>query len=306
MINKMKKSTKALIAAVGAGAVGAAAAQYAYIFVRPPRITAKLHRKFSHENEYYVRRDAAAAALDAHPCTRHSITSARGETLQGFYYQSGAVPSKRIAFIVHGYHSDHLRAAGMFADFYFSQGIDIFCCDNVASGESGGRLIGYGIYESADCLNWLSYLKATYGEDIRVMMHGFSMGGATVLRMSDHAPDCVKCIVSDSGFSSAHDILYARIGALTYIMDGINRLVARYSINSADVRNNVRAARVPILFVHGREDMVVPFDMGVELYSICPGSKDYLWVDEARHVESIYAAPEQYTAKLAEFTGKYL
>lgn len=306
MSKKMKKSTKRLIAAVSAGVAGMIAAQYAYIFVRQPRIISKLRKKSAHEGDYYVRRDTAAAALDARPCTRHSITSARGETLRGFYYQSGSKPSKRIAFIVHGYHSEHLRTAGMFTDFYISHGIDIFCCDNTASGESGGRLIGYSVYESADCLNWLSYLRAVYGEDIRVMMHGFSMGGAAVLRMSDRAPDIVQCIVSDSGFSNARDLLYARIGAMTHVMDGINRVIARYSISSADVRANVRASRVPILFVHGREDLVVPFDMAVELYSICPEPKDYLWVDGARHVESIYTAPEQYTAKLDEFTGKYL
>lgn len=302
----MKNKSIRILTTLAAGTAAVLTAQYAYIFVRPPRISAKLHKKSSHEGDYYAHRDAAAAALAARPCARHSIVSARGERLQGYYYQSGAKPAKRIVFIVHGYHSEHLSTAGMFADYYLSRGIDVFCCDNVASGESGGRIIGYSVYESADCLSWLSYLKANYGEDIRIMLHGFSMGGATVLSMSDRAPDCVRCIVSDSGYSSARDILYSRIGALTYVMDAINRAVARYSINASDVRGHVRAARVPILFVHGREDLTVPFDMGVELYSICPEPKDFLWVDGARHVESMHAAPALYEDKLDEFTEKYL
>lgn len=302
----MKSRRLKTLTALAAGTAVALAAQYVYIFVRPPRISTKLRKKSGHEGDYYAHRDTAAAALAARHCTRHSIVSARGERLQGYYYQRGAKPSGRIVFIVHGYHSEHLSTVGMFADYYLSHGIDIFCCDNVASGESGGRIIGYGVYESADCLSWLSYLKATYGEDIRIMLHGFSMGGATVLSMSDRTPDCVKCIVSDSGYSSARDILYSRIGALTYVMDAINRAIARYSINASDVRGHVRAARVPILFVHGREDLTVPFDMGVELYSICPEPKDFLWVDGARHVESMHIAPTLYEAKLDEFAGKYL
>ena len=99
-----------------------------------------------------------------------------------------------------------------------SRGFDIFTCDNTASGESGGKLFGYNVFESADCLKWLNFLRSQFGEDIKVVLHGFSLGGATVLKMSDRCPDCVKFIVSDSGFIDAREILRSQLGPLYGLM----------------------------------------------------------------------------------------
>ena len=83
----------------------------------------------------------------------------------------------------------------MFLDYYHSRGFDLFCCDHTASGEGGGKLIGYGVYESQDCLKWLEVLTERFGADVQVILHGFSMGGATVLKMSDRVPGNVRFIV---------------------------------------------------------------------------------------------------------------
>ena len=131
------------------------------------------------------------------------------------------------------------------------------------------------------------------------------MGGATVLRMGGCGPPQVRFIVSDSGYTSACDILGSRIGPLAGIMRVINRFAAGYDLRDSDVRAHVRHSTVPVLFVHGREDRTVPFYMGEELYELCPAPKDHLWVDDARHVESMHRAPEAYMAKLDEFISKY-
>ena len=290
--------------AAGLGTAAGISAIYQYIFCRDPGPLALLEKK-GHEGDYYEHRDSAAARLAGVSCIRHTITSARGDRLEGFYYTSGSSPCGKIAFIIHGYRSEHLETAGMYYEYYLSRGIDVFCCDHAGAGESSGRFIGYDVYESADCLLWLDFLRRRYGEDIRVLLHGFSMGGATVLRMSSCCPPQVRLIVSDSGYTSACDILGSRIGPLAGIMRVINRFAAGYDLRDSDVRAHVRHSTVPVLFVHGREDRTVPFYMGEELYELCPAPKDHLWVDDARHVESMHRAPEAYMAKLDEFISKY-
>jgi uncharacterized protein len=278
---------------------------YRYAFCRNPGILERFEKK-GHDGEYYLHRDSKAAELAARSFIRHSITSSRGDTLAGYYYMSGSKPSGKIAFIVHGFRSDHLDAAGMYYEYYLSRGIDVFLCDNAGTGESSGNHIGYDVYESEDCLKWLDFLRHEYGEDIRVLLHGFSMGGATVLRMSDVCPPQVRFIVSDSGYSSAVDIMRRRVGIALYGFSALNYLLAGYKLSETDVRAHVAKSRVPILFVHGREDSTVPFSMGEELYNLCPGEKDYLWVDDARHVESMHRAPQAYEAKLDSFIKKYM
>lgn len=47
-------------------------------------------------------------------------------------------------------------------------------------------------------LRWIEYLTARFGQDITVILHGVSMGAATVLQLAgSRCPDCVKLIISD-------------------------------------------------------------------------------------------------------------
>ena len=137
---------------------------YRYIFARrrPPLLEALLDKK-THCPEYYVWRDRHANGLESKVHLCYTMQSERGETLQGFYFPCGKKFSKRIAFIVHGYHSEHAETAGMLHEYYHSRGFDIFAPDNTASGLSGGNWFGYDVFESADCLKWLDFLEAELG-----------------------------------------------------------------------------------------------------------------------------------------------
>ena len=306
----MKRKIKHPVILGTAAVAGAASAValgeiYRYLFCRDPGILAKSEKK-GHAEDYYAHRDSAAARMAQTPCTRYTIYSERGERLEGFYYQSGDKPAGRIAFIVHGFRSDHLDAGGMYYEYYLRRGIDVFTCDNAAAGESGGTHVGYDVYESEDCLKWLDFLIKTYGEDIRVLLHGFSMGGGTVVHMCDAVPPQVKFIVADSAYTGGVDVLRPRLGALIYPIIAINRIAAGYDLCDSDVRPHLARTRVPMLFVQGTEDRTVPYYMGQELYALCPGEKDFLWVEGARHVESMHRAPAEYEAKLDKFIDKYM
>ena len=216
----MKKKTLALAAVAAAALTGEL---YRYVFCRGG---SPLFNLFSdnknHVREFTLYRDGAAQRLRSAKQERMTIPSDRGEVLCGFYLPCGEKPSGKIAFLVHGYRSDHAEAAGMFMDYYHSRGFDLFCCDHTASGESGGKLIGYDVYESQDCLKWLKVLTERFGENTQIVLHGFSMGGATVLKMSDRVPENVRFIVSDCGFADAGAVSgYARAALAWAVENGI-------------------------------------------------------------------------------------
>lgn len=285
----------------------AAADIYRYTFLRRrSRLSTALLDKKGHAEDYYLRRDSAAEALRAQMHLCYTLRSDRGETLQGFYFPCGAHFGGKIAFIVHGYHSEHAETAGMFREYYHSRGFDIFAPDNTASGMSGGSVFGYDVLESADCLKWLSFLEKEFGSDIQVVMHGFSLGGATVLKMSDRLPDIVKFAVSDSGFIDAREILKRRLGPLYRPMYALNKLVGGYDLADSDVSGNLRRAKRPLLVVHGREDPTVPFSMAPRVFELCAAEKDCLYTDKAKHIETMHIAPEAYMEKLDGFIKKYI
>lgn len=294
---------------LAAAALPAAAVLDVYNFIfarkRPPLLNALLDKKM-HAPEYYVWRDKRADELrqQVHLC--YTIRSGRGDVLQGNYFPCGAKFSKKIAFIVHGYHSEHAETAGMLLRFYHSRGFDVFAPDNTASGLSGGKWFGYDVFESADCLSWLGFLEREFGGDVQVVMHGFSLGGATVMKMSDRVPAIVKFTVEDSGFTDARPILRSQLGPAYGLIAALNRRIAGYDLADTDVSENIKRSSQPMLFVHGKDDPTVPFENAPRAFELCRNDKDFLFTSGTRHIETMFTHPDEYAEKLDGFIAKYI
>lgn len=279
---------------------------YRYLFRR--KSSALLSRLFSsngHGDDYMAFREAAAQRLSQADHETWSIRSSRGQELRGFYYPNGA-GGKTIAFVAHGYRSDHTWTASICYDYYKSRGIDVFACDHTAHGESEGQVIGFDVLECKDCLAWVEFLLERFGPTTELILHGFSMGAATVLQMSGDCPPNVKFIVSDSAYACARAALAHQIGPMYQPLRWINRVVGGYDWNDSDVTASLNRASVPILFIHGREDKMVPFENGPRLYGLYQGEKDCLFPDGTGHIEAMYTIPEAYRAKLDHFIELYL
>ena len=302
----MKKSKKYALALPTLGAAFLTEEMYRHLFYRKPSsLITMLSDPKGHEEEYYAFRDKKAEQFRNTEHEEYSITSPDGNALKGYYYPNGAA-GRKIVFIVHGYRSEHGETAGMFYDYYRSRGIDLFCADNTAAGESQGSFIGFDVLESRDCLLWLDFLREKFGEDTQIILHGFSMGAATVMQMSSHCPDNVKFIIEDSGFVNARASLKHQIGPLYQPMRLLNRVIAGYDLNDSDVRESLSRSRLPILFVHGQDDKLVPFENGPRLYEFYEGEKDCFFPYETRHIESMYTSPEAYGKKIDRFLEKYM
>lgn len=301
----MKKKRK-LLAIPAVGAVFFTEELYRYVFCRK---SSSLFRRFfdskGHEDRYYEVLDNAAQRLRKEKCEIYTMTSVRKEELKGFYYPFGA-EGKKIAFIIHGYRSNHEDTAGMYYEYYKNKGIDVFCCDHTASGESQGKYIGFDTFETQDCLQWIDFLKKKFGKDVQMILHGFSMGGATVMQMSSHCPENVKFIIEDSGYTNARASLQHQVGIMYQPLRWINKIVAGYDLDDSDVTESLSKSRIPMLFVHGKEDKLVPYENGPALYESYQGEKDKFFPEKARHVESMYVAPEEYGKKIDEFVEKYM
>ncbi|MBE6030248.1 MAG: alpha/beta hydrolase [Clostridiales bacterium] len=292
----------AAVTAVTAGA--AAAAAYQFTFGRT-----KIGHNLSlgtRSDEFNDAREYGAYKLRELNPEIYEIDSARGNRLKGFYYPCSDEPTGKIAFIVHGRHTEHREAAGLYFEYYHKNGFDVFACDHTGAGESTGNLTGFGMYESEDCLLWLDFLYERFGEDIQVVLHGFSMGAATILKFCDYCHESVRFIVADSAYTDAASLLKPKAGVLYEPLRILNALIAGYDLSDMQVISHVADCDIPVLFVHGTEDTVVPFEMAEELYELHPGEKDCLFVEGAGHVEAMFKAKEEYEAKIDEFIKKYI
>lgn len=243
------------------------------------------------------------------------LVSDTGKNLKGYLLKADK-PSKKFLFSSHGYRSCGKGECRHYAKYYHDKGFNVFMVDHQAAGESEGDYIGFGYHEYKDCLKWLSFLIENYGDDIEIVLHGVSMGSATVMMMTG-APDLpsnVKFTVADCGYTTAQNEFehaIAMLGKIKYpIIYGaefFNKLFNGYAFSDADALSAVKRAKIPMLFVHGDKDDFVPTKMVYELFDACSSEyKDLVIVKGAAHAESYRTDPDSIDAKLEEFFEKFL
>ena len=222
--------------------------------------------------------------------------------MAGFIYTT-TQPSKKWVILVHGYSGSH-RDVEIMGSFYAEQGYNVLAPDLRCHGESKGDFIGMGWTDRLDIEKWMEFLVATYGKDIRIVLHGHSMGGATVLMASGEAlPNQLVAVISDCSYTSVWEIFDLRfrdtfkISSCLFLEDANFNFHLRggYDLKEASVCNQVAKSQTPTLFIHGDEDTFVPTDMVYELFEACSARvKKLLVVHGAGHTQSNQMKPELY------------
>ena len=254
--------------------------------------------------------------LNGYGFEKYSMVNDRGQKLQG-YLMRPAKESKIYVFGAHGYRSDGKGEWCHYAKHYVEDlGYNIFFVDHQAAGESDGRYIGFSSYESKDCLKWLDFMNETFGDDIQIILHGISMGSATVMLItgSGKLPSNVKFTIADCGFTSAYDEFSTKLKMLHMpklsldLINVINKKKAGYDLHAdTNALAAVAKAEIPMLFIHGDKDDFVPTYMVYQLHYACSSEyKDILIVPGADHAQSYRFGKELYEAKVDEFIERFI
>lgn len=235
------------------------------------------------------------------------ITSEDGLNLVGKIYRADSDSHKWVIGI-HGYtgkKEDYQNTACQYA----KQGYNVLLPDMRSHGESEGTYIGMGWLEKDDVLLWIDKL-IEMDPDAEIILHGTSMGGATVMMVSgEELPDNVKGIIEDCGYTSVWDIFADELdylfGLPTFPVlnaaEFVGNIRAGYTFSEASSIEQVKEADVPMLFIHGSEDNFVMTDMVYEVYEACPTTKDLLVIEGAGHGEAYQMDPDLYFGTVFEF-----
>ena len=236
-----------------------------------------------------------------------SIRSRDGLKLSAKLYRTEG--SDTVSLLMHGWHGIPERDFADGIQIHLKHGDSVLLVDQRAHGNSEGHTIAYGVKERYDCLDWIGYLLKSFGPDIRILLHGVSMGAATVMMAAGLAlPENVKGIIADSGYISPKEIIctvmksrslpasflypFVRIGALLY---------GHVDLNAASALEAMSRNERPALLIHGTGDDFVPFEMGEANYQASKGKKLFVKAEGAPHVLSYLYDKEQYLEKMDEF-----
>ena len=247
---------------------------------------------------------------ETHQPEKITITAEDGCSLAGFIYPAN-IPSKRWALCVHGYRGSHdeMEAVAM---HYCEHGYNALAIDLRHHGESEGDIVGLGWLDRRDAVLWCKMLVERYGDDIAIVLHGWSMGAATVMLASTEpdVPAQVVACIEDCGFSSFRTLVDAAIAGIprpiaNAIIAAVKPSLQRthgIDITAPLVRERITRSTIPTFFLHGDHDPLIPPDALGELVSACPAPNCKSWlVPQAGHCQAIIADTPQYFAHVLAF-----
>lgn len=242
------------------------------------------------------------------PTEEVSLVNREGLTLRAHWYH--AAQPKRLLILVHGWHSTWDRDFGMSMPFYHDHDCELLLVEQRCHGSSEGSMISYGDRERYDVLEWLDYAKGVHPE-LPVYLCGLSMGAATVLLCAgEPIADRVTAIVADCGYTVPEPVVAGRarkqLGRATNVtLAAVNlncRLRGGFTLKSCSTTEALKKnTSVPVLFIHGDADELVPCSMSLENYLACAAPRELLIVHGAGHARSFLADPETYKARVLAF-----
>jgi len=245
-----------------------------------------------------------------------SLTSDDGLKLHAYYLPAETATDKT-AIIAHGY-SGHSEQMSAFAQMYHEKlGYNVLIPDARGHGKSEGDYIGFGWPERKDYVKWIDRVieHMEEEEDAQIVLHGVSMGAATVMMTSGEAlPPQVKAIIEDCGYTSVTDELSYQLKRMYKLPSFpllqstslLTKIRAGYSFSEASALEQVKKSKTPMLFIHGSRDLFVPADMVYELYENGPEHKKLFIVPGAGHGMARQFDPEGYDREVTEFIGTYV
>lgn len=242
------------------------------------------------------------------------ITAEDGARLHAYYIEAHE-PTQATAVIVHGYTDNAMRMMMIGYMYHHQLGYNILLPNLRYSGLSDGDHYGMGWRDRIDVLRWMQVADERFGGQTQMVVHGLSMGAATVMMLSGEQQEgYVRCFVEDCGYTSVWDIFEYNLRAIHHlpsfplmdIANAISGLRYGWTPREASALKQVKRCTRPMLFIHGGSDTYVPTYMVYPLYEAHPGPKE-LWVPEGvEHAASYHDRPEEYTQRVAAFVGRYI
>ena len=242
-----------------------------------------------------------------------TITSDDGLKLVADHF-SPTEPSPQWAVLVHGYGRDRTFAYD-YAEAYLERGWNVLTPDLRAAGESEGKYITMGYFESDDMIGWIKKI-VELDPKAEIILHGVSMGAATVmLTTGKELPSNVKAAVEDCGYTSAYEMFRDQLQVIFGLpefpimkfVDVVSGIKTGAAVSDAAPIKAVVRTKIPMLFIHGDADRLIDHSMMGRLYDASGAPIKEQWtVAGAGHADAKPTNPTAYFERVFEFLDRFI
>ncbi len=274
---------------------------------RQPRTTAgdgRSHAGASEQLRSWVTGDAEQLAARGRIDERLSATSADGTRISAWIVRGQDGDAKGTAVLLHdlgGSKADLLPLAQRVSE----AGYDALLVDLRAHGASGGQYVTYGVNEVQDVRAAVdaALSRGLVAGPFYVIGHG--LGAATAIEYAAASPRS-RGVIAVAPFSDLRSL--ARYHAATVDPEQVERTVnqaaaaAGFDPAAASPAIAATGLRVPLIVVHGKNDMTVPYSQGLLIAERAGGPRKLYAFEKAGHEDVLVGREDWYVQVLAELT----
>ena len=182
------------------------------------------------------------------------------------------------------------------ANRFHRLGLSVFVIDYRGYGKSQGDFPSESqVYEDAQ-LAWDYLVKQRGVNPDQIYIYGHSLGGAIAIDLAVRHPEAAGLIVEGS-FTSTRAMVDFQKGLFwLFPIDWL--LTQRF-----DSLSKVDRLQMPVLFIHGTADNVVPVEMSKKLFDAAPEPKQLYIVPDGGHNNVAQIGGAEYLQIVSQFLG---
>ncbi|MCB9498889.1 MAG: alpha/beta hydrolase [Bacillales bacterium] len=208
--------------------------------------------------------------------------------------------------IVHGVTVNQVFDA-KYTDLFYKLGFNLVTFSQRAHYDNKKTICTMGIKESLDLVDIINDTRNRYGKDIKLSLHGESLGASTVLMALKYTQDIdfaiADCPYMDLSLVAKREAKnhYHMPAFLVNVGGFVGRIFYGYNFTKIRPIDYIKESTVPLLFCHGKADNLIPSIHSEKMYEIYKGPKDIHLTEGADHAMSIVIDPIGYEEAVRNF-----
>lgn len=223
---------------------------------------------------------------------------------------------EQCVLVLHGIGDSRAASAG-FAPVLLRERYAVLAPDSRAHGESGGRLVTYGLLERYDALAWTEWMRAKGCTTIYGL--GESLGASVLLQAAAQS-NVFRSIVAESPFADLQDAAETRLTRILPLPGFLSARLARFA--AADTRIYVRLVHgmdltdasplrtmgqvtTPVLLIHGLDDDQTPPEHSRRLAAANPAITSLWLVPGVKHYSAYSKNPVEWQKRILSWFASH-
>lgn len=197
-----------------------------------------------------------------------------------------------------------------YAKHFYDMGFNILLPYMRGHGDNSYSNISFGYYDRYDISDWVDSIIED-DEDAKIALFGISLGAnAVTLYASEDLPDNVRFAIADSCYTSFEGVVKVYLESETKLSSAmVSTLTSAFaegnggeSLEDADTIVSVRDIELPIMFINGENDAVVPPLLSKKLYENCEAyGVEEVIIENGTHGRNLEADEADYWANIDAF-----